>query len=97
MKRTRNIKIRLTEDEYRRLKSRAGKRGISALLRRRALGTDPRQADADKLAVLAGFTRARNLLNQIVQNCRHHPPLALVEIIAHLITIERQLSILKKI
>jgi len=96
MKRTKNIKIRLTEDEFQRLKRRAGKRGISALLRNRALGPDTRQVQSEKFAVLAEFTRARNLLNQIARSCQRQPPLALAEIVAHLIAVERQLSTLKK-
>jgi hypothetical protein len=96
MKRTRNIKIRLTEDEYQRLKRRAGKRGVSALLRRRGLGPDKRQRQADKFAVLAGFNRARNLLNQIARRCQQQPPLAVLEIVSQLIAVERQLSNLKK-
>ena len=96
MTRTKNIKIRLTEDEFQRLKRRAGKRGISALLRNRALGPDTRQVQSEKFAVLAEFTRARNLLNQIARSCQRQPPLALAEIVAHLIAVERQLSTLKK-
>jgi len=96
MKRTKNIKIRLTEDELERLKRRAGKRGVSALLRNRALGPDTRQVQSENFAVLAEFTRARNLLNQIARSCQRQPPLALTEIVAHLIAVERQLSTLKK-
>ena len=92
MKRTKNIKIRLTEDEFQRLKHRAGKRGVSALLRNRALGPDTRQVQSEKFAVLAEFTRARNLLNQIAQSCQRQPPLAVVEIVSQLIAVERQLS-----
>jgi flagellar biosynthesis/type III secretory pathway protein FliH len=96
MTRTKNIKIRLTEDEFQRLKRRAGKRGVSALLRNRALGPDTRQIQSEKFAVLAEFTRARNLLNQIARSCQRQLPLAVIEIVSQLIAVERQLSIVKK-
>lgn len=96
MTRTKNIKIRLTEDELQRLKRRAGKRGVSALLREGALGPDPRQIQSEKFAVLAEFTRARNLLNQIARSCQRQPPVAVMEVVTHLIAVERQLSTLKK-
>lgn len=96
MKRTKTIKIRVTADELQQLKRRAGKRGVSALLREGALGPDARQMQSEKFAVLAEFARARNLLNQIARSCRCQPPLAVLEIVSHLIAVERQLSILKK-
>jgi hypothetical protein len=96
MKRTKNLKIRLTEDEFQRLKRRAGKRGVSALLRNRALGPDRRQVQAEKFAVLAESARARNVLNQIARSCQRQPPVAVIEIVSQLIVVERQLSTLKK-
>ena len=96
MKRTKNIKIRLTEVELRRLKVCAGSRGVSAFLRVRALGPDRRQKQTERLAVLAEFTRTRNLLNQIARNSQRQTPLAVIEIVSHLIAVERQLSNLKK-
>lgn len=96
MTRTKSIKIRLTDDEFQRLKRRAGKRGVSALLRNRALGPDRRQVQSEKFAVLAELTRARNMLNQIARSCQRQPPLAVVEIVSQLIVVERQLSNLKK-
>ncbi len=96
MTRTKNIRIRLTDIEHQRLKSLAGARGISALLRRRALGPDRRQVQSENFTVLAEFARVRNLLNQIARSCQRQPPLALAEIVAHLIAVERQLSTLKK-
>ena len=96
MKRTKSIKIRLTPGELWRLKGTAGRRGVSALLRARALGPDPRQMQKERLAFLAEFARARNTLNQIARNSQRQPPLALIEIVSHLIAVERQLSTLKK-
>lgn len=95
MKRTENIKIRLTVDELRRLKVRAGPRGVSALLRVQALGPDQRQLQTERLTVLAELARARNLLNQIARNSQRQPPLSQIEIISHLIGVERLLSNLK--
>ena len=96
MKRTKNIKIRLTEDEFQRLKRRAGKRGVSALLRGRALGPDRRQVQAEKFTVLAEFAPARNLLSQIARSCQRQPPLAVTALLSQLIAVERQLSTFKK-
>ena len=96
MKRTKSINIRLSEDELRRLKRMAGTRRVSAMLRTRALGPDRRQIQAEKFAVLAEFTRARNALNQIARKSHWQTPLALIEIVSHLIAVERQLSNLKK-
>jgi hypothetical protein len=95
MKRTKSIKIRLSEDELKQLKRSAKARGVSALLRVRALGPDRRQTQSEKFAVLAELTRSRNLLNQIARNCQRLPPLALAEIISQLIAVERQLLSLK--
>lgn len=96
MTRTKSIKIRLTDDELRRLKATAGRRGVSSLLRVRALGPDRRQLQVERLAVLSEFNRARNLLNQIARNSQRQTPLAQIEIVSQLIAVERQLSILKK-
>ncbi len=96
MTRTKNIKIRLTDDEFQRLKRCAGKRGVSALLRNRALGPDQRQVQSEKFAVLAELARSRNLLNEIARCCRRQPPLAVIEIVSQLIAVERQLSNLKR-
>lgn len=95
MKRTKSIKIRLTPGELWRLKATAGRRGVSALLRVRALGPDPRQMQTERLAFIAEFARARNAIVQLARNCQRQPPLALIEIISHLIAVERQLSNLK--
>jgi hypothetical protein len=92
MTRTKTIKIRVTADEFQRLKRRAGKRGVSALLREGALGPDARQMQSEKFAVLAEFARSRNLLNQIARSCQRQPPLAVIEIVSQLIAVERQLS-----
>lgn len=95
MKRTKSIKIRLAPGELWRLKAIAGRRGVSALLRTRALGPDPRQLQTERLAFIAEFARARNALVQLARNCQRQPPLALIEIISNLVAIERQLSNLK--
>ena len=95
MKRTKSIKIRLTTGELWRLNFTAGRRGVSALLRARALGPDPRQLQTERLAYIAEFARARNAIVQLARNCQRQPPLALIEIVAHLIAVERQLSNLK--
>jgi hypothetical protein len=67
MNRTKSINIRLSEDELRRLKRSAGKRGVSALLRTKTLGPDQRQIQTGKFAVVAELARSRNLLNQIAR------------------------------
>ncbi len=92
MKRSRSIKIRLTDQEQRRLKALAGARGISALLRRGALGPDRRQVQSERLRVVAELGRARNLLNQIARNSERRPLLDQVQIVLQLTAVERQLS-----
>lgn len=95
--RNKSIKIRLTDGELRQLKTRAGARGVSALLRRRALGPDRRQQQMERLTVLGEFARVRNLLNQIARNSEHQSPAAQVQILAQLMAVERQLPILRKL
>jgi Trp operon repressor len=96
MTRTKSIKIRLTDDEHQQLKSLAGARGISALLRRRALGPDRRQVQSERLKIVAELARARNLLNQIARNSERHTPPEQIQIVAQLLAVERQLSKFKK-
>ena len=93
--RTKSIKVRLTDGEHHRLKTLAGKRGISALLRVRALGIDQREEQIQRLTVVAELARARNALNQIARSCERRPTVELIEMLAQLIRIERQLSTLK--
>jgi hypothetical protein len=96
MTRNKNIKIRLSEDELRRLKRIAGARGVSSLLRTKALGPDRRIIQAEKFSVVAELARARNVLNQIARNCQRQPTLAVMQIVSQLVAVERQLSNLKK-
>lgn len=93
--RNKSIKIRLTDGEHRRLKTLAGKRGISALLRIRALGMDRREEQFQRLAVIAELARARNVLNQIARSCERRPPTDQIEILAQLIRVEERLFTLK--
>ena len=96
MTRTKNIRIRLTDEEHQQLKSLAGARGISALLRRRALGPDRRQVQNERLRVVAEIARARNVLNQIARNSERCTPPDQIQIVAQLLAVERQLSNLTK-
>lgn len=91
MTRTKNIRIRLTDEEHRRLKALAGARGISALLRHRALGPDRQQVQSERLRVVAELARARNLLAQIARNSERRRPTEQIQIVAELIAVERQL------
>jgi len=93
MNRTKSIKIRLTDNEHRQLKARAGVRGVSALLRIQALGPDRR---GEQFALIAELARARILLNQIARNCERLNPSEQIQIVAQLIAVERQLSNFKK-
>jgi hypothetical protein len=95
MTRTKSIKIRLTDEEYRRLKSIAGAHGVSALLRIRALGPDQRQAQNEKLIMLAEMARVRNVLSQIAQSSARVPWEEQIQIVAQLISVERTLTRLK--
>ena len=88
--------MRLTDAEFRRLKTLAGARGVSAHLRLRALGPDRRQEQTERLTVLAELARARNLLNQIGRNCERQRLPDQIQIVAQLIAVERQLSGFKR-
>lgn len=94
MKRSKSIKIRVTEGEYLRLHSLAGTRGISALLRR-AIGIDQSHEKTERLMVVAEIARARNILNQIARNCERKPLPEQIEILAALLSVERTLSTFK--
>lgn len=96
MTRTKTVKVRLTEAEHRRLKALAGKRGVSALLRIRALGPDTREEKTERLTILAELARARNLLNQIARHSQRQQPTGQIEIVARLICVERELSKIKR-
>ena len=95
MTRTKTIKIRLSDEEHRCVKALAGKRGISALLRIRALGPDERQEKTDRLIVVAELARTRNTLNQIARDVERREPTAQIEIVARLVCVERELSKIK--
>jgi hypothetical protein len=92
MTRTKNIRIRLTDQEHQHLKKLAGARGVSALLRTGALGIDQQQEQTERLRVVAELARARNLLNQIARNSERRTPPDQIQIVAQLIAVERQLS-----
>ncbi len=92
MTRKKTIKIRVTAEEHRRLKARAGVRGISDFLRMCALGPDARQEKTDKLIVVAELARIRNTLSQIARNSEWRRSMAQIEIVARLICVERELS-----
>ena len=92
MNRTKSIKIRLTDNEHRQLKARAGARGVSALLRIQALGPDRQQERREQFSLVAELARARNLLNQIARNSERRMPSQQIEIVSQLIAVERQLS-----
>ena len=96
MKRNKCINLRVTGDELRRLKAGAGRRGVSAFLRVRALGPDRRQVQTERLTVIAELARVRNLLNQIARNSQRQTPMAQIEIVSHLIALGRKLSNSKK-
>jgi hypothetical protein len=86
--RTKIVKVRLSEDEHRRLKALARKGGVSAHLRNSALRNDYRK----ELSVVAALTRARNLLVQIAQNSARRPAIEQVLIVSQLVTVERALT-----
>ena len=86
--RTKTVKVRLTDDELRRLKALARKGGVSAHLRNSALKNDYRK----ELGVVAGLARIRNLLVQIAQNSVSRPPVEQILIVSQLVTVEREVS-----
>jgi hypothetical protein len=91
MTRTKTIKVRLTEGEHRRLKTLAGKRGVSLLLRTSALGPDRKERKSEHFGIIAELARIRNLLIQIAQNSVRHPPVDQVWLVSQLVTVEREL------
>jgi len=91
MTRSKTIKIRLTEAEHRRLKALAGKQGVSALLRTRALGPDRRERKLELLGLLTELARVRNLMACVAKNSVRRPPADQVLIVAQLVTVEREL------
>ena len=95
MTRSKTIKVRLTEVEYRRLKTLAGKRGVSALLRTRALGPDRQEQKSERLVLIAELGRIRNLLVHVARNSARRPPVEQVVIVSQLITLERDLTKLR--
>jgi len=92
MTRTKITKIRLTEDERRRLKTLAGKRGVSAFLRLCALGKNQREQKSETLRVVAELARIRNLLVQVARDSVRRPALDQISIVSQLINVERQLT-----
>jgi hypothetical protein len=92
MTRTKITKVRLTEDEHRRLKASAGKRGVSAFLRLCALGKDQREQKSEALRVVAELARIRNLLVLVAQNSVRRPSLDQILIVSQLVNVERELS-----
>ena len=92
MTRTNSIKVWLTDDEHQRLKKLAPARGIGFLLRSRALDSDRRQEQTDRVSIVAELARIRNLLNQIARNSERRTPPDQIQIVAQLITVERRLS-----
>ena len=86
--RTKTVKVRLTDEELRKLKALARKGGVSAHLRNSALRNDYRK----ELSVVASLARARNLLMEIAKNSSNRPDLEQILIVSQLVTVERGLS-----
>lgn len=96
MTRSKSVKIRLTEEEHRKLKSLAGSRGISEFLRYRALGPDRWHEQVENLALLSAVTRARNSLGFIALQSQHRPLTDQLLIVLQLTAVERELAQFKK-
>jgi hypothetical protein len=88
--RKRNIKVRVNDEEHAAF-TRLGKTegGISALIRRCLLGQGITDARREALRELARL--ARNL-NVIAVEARRFDPARTVEVVAHLVVIERELD-----
>ena len=97
MTRSKTIKMRLSEGELRRLKVLAGRRGVSSLLRMRALGPDRQQRKLERLGFIAELARIRNLLVHIAQNSARRPPVDRILILSQLVTVERELTQLRPV
>ncbi len=91
MSRTKTIRIRLTESEQRRLKSLAGRRGISALVRASAFGQDSREQVSEYLTLISELARIRNALVLLAQSSDRRPPIEALVIVSQLVALERGL------
>jgi hypothetical protein len=91
MKRTKVIKLRLTETEHRALKGLAGKKTVSAFLRQQALGVDVATDQTERLRLIGEIARVRNLLVYIGRLSAVRPPLQQIAIASQLVTVERAL------
>jgi hypothetical protein len=87
--RTKFLKLRVSDEELSKLK-RLGKPagGISVLIRTRVLGTESADAKRNALRELARLARHCNAL---VAQTRRFEPTQVVQILAHLLAIEREL------
>ncbi len=91
MTRTKTIQIRLTNAEYRKLKLEAGTRGLSALVRLRALGPDRKAEENERLHIVAEVARTRNILNQLARRCATLSGPDQVMMLSQLVAVERQI------
>jgi len=93
MPKSRRVEIRISEDEYTNLKKKAeAVGGISALLRKFAGGARirDRKSEREKIAML---NRLNANMNMIAKHCNiYKSGTDAVEIIAHLIGIEREVK-----
>ena len=97
MTRTKSIKIRVTAEEYGLLKAIAGSRGISALLRNRALKGKSQNDRIERRAVVAELARMRNTLSLIGRYCERCSLPDQIQIVIHLCAVERALSSYKSV
>lgn len=91
MSRSKGIRIRLTEEEHKRLRTLAGKTSISAFLRLQALGPDRQRQLSDRLPLIAELARIRNMLTQIARLSEARPLSEQVHLVTRLVAVEQQL------
>ncbi|HMJ88172.1 MAG TPA: hypothetical protein VK530_00065 [Candidatus Acidoferrum sp.] len=92
MTRNKTIRLRLSEDELGKLKSIAGKRGVSSLLRLSALALNHREQQAERLRLIGEVARIRNTLANVARTFELRPLLDQLHIVSRLIAIERELA-----
>lgn len=97
-KRVREIKIRLTEDEYQALLERKTKARLAEWLRELALDQAPkRQPKSVDPALLFELNRIGVNLNQIARQCNSQKPsIDLVTLLATLRNLEKNLKIIRE-
>ena len=92
-KRTRLLKIRLTEDEFLQLSRRASKRGLSRLVRQALYSTRgpvTQPMNCELLRLLGRFCNTLNVVARLARQISN--PECQVQVLAHLVSLDREVK-----